>query len=50
MEIGAAGVASGVGPVFFSSFARPKSATFTRPSVATRMFAGFTSRWRTEAL
>ena len=28
-----------------SSFARPKSSTFTWPLLFTRMLAGFTSRW-----
>ncbi len=30
-----------------SARAMPKSATFTRPSSAMRMFAGLTSRWTT---
>jgi hypothetical protein len=29
------------------AFARPKSRTFTRPSLVTLMFAGFKSRWTT---
>ncbi len=27
------------------SFARPKSRIFTRPSLVTKMFSGFRSRW-----